>query len=60
MGLCEELEGGVGDAREAQEGGGIRYLELSHIVQQKIVQHCKGISLQLKMKIKKEGPTQLT
>ena len=53
--LCEDLQGvGCGGGREAQEGGDICVPKLIPVsVQQKLTQHCKAITLQLK-KIKKK------
>ena len=49
--LCDDLEGwDRGGGREAQEGGDMGiygYVQLIHfVVQQKLTQHCKAITLQ--------------
>ena len=47
---------GVGGGREVQEGGDICiHIAGSHVVQQKLTQHCKAVILQLKINFKKEG-----
>ena len=50
--LCDDLEGwDGGGGREAQEEGDICiHIAVSHCVQQKLTQHCKAITLQLKKK----------
>ena len=50
--LCDNLEGwdGVGGGKEVQEGRTLIYLWLIHIdIWKKPTQHCKAITLQLKM-----------
>ena len=50
--LCDDLEvwdGGVGEKRLKREGICV-YLQLTHVVQQKLTQHCKAITLHLKKK----------
>ena len=54
--LCDDLEGWDAGAREAQERGDICVHiadSLSALVQQKLMQHCKAIILQLKIHLKK-------
>ena len=52
--LCDDLEGwDGGGGREAQEEGDICiHIAVSHCVQQKLTQHCKAITLQLKKKLR--------
>ena len=54
--LCNELEGWDVGGREAQERGDICVHiadSLSALVQQKLMQHCKAVILQLKINLKK-------
>ena len=56
MMLCNELEGWDVGGREAQERGDICVHiadSLSALVQQKLMQHCKAVILQLKINFKK-------
>ena len=58
--LCDDLDGRDGVGEGGGNGGKVKreglyvYLELIHVVvQQKLIQHCKAIILQLKNKINK-------
>ena len=53
--LCDDLEAWLGGAGGRGKREGIYvYLQLIHHVQQKLIQHCKAITLQLKINFKKD------